>query len=123
MKRILLAGLLAGMLIPASAPAQKRAATVIGEVVDVVSWMTSGSRPDTPQGREILENSRRLGNPLGILEEGTGRLYIATMKQSATGAGETLLPWIGIRIAAKGDVFEKGGTRVLAIQVVGKSIR
>lgn len=102
---------------------QGKNVTVIGEVIDIVSYMTSGTRADSPQGKEILEASAKGGNPLGILEAKTGKVYVVTMKQANTSATETLLQYVGMKIAAKGDVYKKGSCLVLVMQVIGKSIK
>ena len=96
--------------------------TVKGEVVDLVSYMVSGTRANSPQGIEIVKASAEGGNPLGILEDGTGRLYVVTMKQANTAANATLSPYIGSRITAKGQLYTKGGTRVLILTTIGKSM-
>jgi len=103
--------------------AQTKNATIIGEVIDVVSYMTSGAKADSPEGLEILKASANGGNPLGILEAKTGKIYLVTMKQANTSAKETLLQYVGQKVAAKGNVYKKGGSSVLVMTVIGKSIR
>jgi hypothetical protein len=105
------------------ASAQTGTVTITGEVVDVVSYMVSGVKADSPQNIEIIQNSARGGNPLGILDAATGRLYVVTMKQSNTAANQNLLPWIGMKISAKGEVYSKGSARVLVLTTVGKALR
>lgn len=102
---------------------QKKSTTVIGEVVDVVSYMTSGTKANTPEGKEILNSSVKGGNPLGILEAKTGKLYLVTMKQANTGANQALLPYVGMRVAASGEVFKRGSCQLLVMTVIGKSIK
>jgi len=102
---------------------QTKNATIIGEVIDLVSYMTSGAKADSPEGLEILKASAAGGNPLGILEAKTGKIYLVTMKQASTSAKETLLQYVGMRVAAKGDVYKKGGSSVLVMTVIGKSIK
>ena len=96
--------------------------TVKGEVVDLVSYLVSGTKANSPQGIEIVKASAGGGNPLGILEDGTGKLYVVTMKQANTGANAALTPWIGSKITAKGQLYTKGGTRVLILTTVGKAM-
>ncbi len=103
--------------------AQKKASTIIGEVVDVVSYITSGAKPTSPDMREILEASARGGNPLGILEAKTGKLYLVTMKQANTSANQTLMQYVGIRVAATGKVYRRGSCQLLVLEVIGKSIK
>lgn len=101
--------------------AQQKNTTVIGQVVDVVMYLTAGTTANTPQGKEITLASANGGNPLGILDEKSGKVYIVTMKQANTGANETLLPWVGMKIQAKGDVYKRGGFEVLVLNVIGKA--
>jgi len=101
--------------------AQQKNVTVIGQVVDVVAYLTSGTTATTPQGKEITLASANGGNPLGILNEKSGKVYIVTMKQANTGSTETLLPWVGMKIQAKGDVYKKGGCEVMVLNVIGKA--
>jgi len=97
--------------------------TVIGEVVDLVSYATSGVTAKTSEGKEIMMASIQGGNPLGILERGSGDVYVVTMKQASTSANATLQQYIGMDIAAKGDVYRKGGQQLLVLSVIGKSIK
>ena len=96
--------------------------TIKGEVVDLVSYMVSGVKPDSPQGIEIVKASSGSGNPLGILETGTGKVYIVTMKKANMGSNKTLSAWIGSKITVKGQVFTKGGSQVLILTTIGKSM-
>jgi hypothetical protein len=96
--------------------------TIKGEVVDLVSYVVSGVKADSPQGIEIVKASSGSGNPLGILETGTGKVYVVTMKKANTGSNKTLSAWIGSKITAKGQVLTKGGTQVLILTTIGKSM-
>jgi hypothetical protein len=119
-----MAMMLLGLLVVVSlADAQKKEVTIIGEVVDIVSYMTAGMKPNTPDGKEMLDASVKGGNPLGLLETKTGKLYVVTMKQASTGATATLLPFIGMKVAASGKVYKKGSCQLLIMSVIGKSIK
>ena len=108
---------------PVSKPAVEKNATIMGEVVDIVSYSTSGVLGSTASGKEIIMGSAKGGNPLGILEKSSGEVYIVTMKQANTPANPTLLPFVGMQIAAKGDIYRKGGQRLLVMNTVGKSMQ
>lgn len=105
-----------------SKPAVEKNSTVIGEVIDLVSYATSGVRSTSPSGKEIIEGNARGGNPIGILEKGTGDIYILTMKQANTSAIGAVLPFVGMNIAVKGDIYRKGGQQLLVMTTIGKSI-
>ncbi|MFN0159474.1 MAG: hypothetical protein ACKVRP_15540 [Bacteroidota bacterium] len=104
-------------------PSVEKNATIVGEVIDVVSYATSGVQGNSPTGKEIIETGARGGNPLGVLEKGTGEVYIVTMKQANTPANTALLPFVGMNIAVKGDIYRKGGQQLLVMTTVGKSIK
>ncbi len=108
---------------PNAKRAVEKNVTVTGEIIDLVSYATSGVRGTSPSGKEIIEGSARGGNPLGILEKGTGDIYILTMKQANTSAIGAVLPFVGMNIAVKGDVYRKGGQQLLVITTIGKSIK
>ena len=123
MKRILVLAGICILLLASTCYSQKKGTTIIGEVVDIVSYITSGAKANTPEGKEILTASAKGGNPLGILEAKTGKLYIVTMKQANTGANQALLPFVGLRVAANGDVYKRGSSQLLVMTVIGKSIK
>ena len=102
-------------------PVIERSVAVIGDVVDIVSYATTGVMGNSPDGKEIIKAGAKGGNPLGILESKTGNLYIVTMKQANTSANASLLPFVGIHVTAKGDVYRKGDQRLLVLSVIGKS--
>jgi hypothetical protein len=106
-----------------SKPASQKNVTVTGEVIDIIHYAATGARASTPEGREVIESGAKRGDPLGILESGTGDVYLVTMKQANTPAGATLLPFLGMKVTAKGDVYRKGGQQLLVLSVVGKSIK
>jgi hypothetical protein len=106
---------------PVSKPDIEKNATIIGEVIDLVSYATSGTLGSTPTGKEIITASAQGGNPLGLLEKGTGEVFVVTMKQANTPANAALLPFVGLQIAAKGDIYRKGGQRLLVMNTVGKT--
>jgi hypothetical protein len=107
---------------PKKKPAVEKNITIVGEVIDIVTYATSGVRGNTADGREIITMSAGGGNPMGILERGTGQVYVVTMKQPNTPANETLLKYLGMTVAASGDVYRRGDQQLLVMTVIGKSV-
>ncbi len=97
--------------------------TITGQVVDIVSYMTTGATADTPAGNEILMASAKGGNPLGIRESASGKVYIVSMKQADRSANETLLQFAGMKVTVKGRVFSRGSCSVMVVSTIGKSIK
>jgi hypothetical protein len=108
---------------PTAKPSEEKNVTVVGDVIDIVGYTTSGVVPTSASGKEIIEASAKGGNPLGILERTSGQVYLVTMKQANTPATNALLPFVGVTIAAKGDVYRKGDQQLLVMHTVGKSIK
>jgi len=104
-------------------PSTQKNVTVTGEVINIIHYAATGTRANTPEGREVIESGAKRGDPLGILESGTGDVYLVTMKQANTPAGAILLPFLGMKVTAKGDVYRKGGQQLMVLSVVGKSIK
>src|SRR5512140_3227488 len=84
------------------AQSQKKQTTIYGEVIDVVNYVANGMKPDTPDRKALAEASAKAGYPLGILEKGTGKIYIVAMQQRDISAVQTLAPYFGLKIFAVG---------------------
>jgi hypothetical protein len=115
--------LVCATVIVSTTRANSQEKTISGEVVDIVSYMTTGTTADTPSGNEILMASAKGGNPLGVRESSTGKIYIVSMKQADRSANETLLQFVGMKVTVKGRVFSKGSCSVMVVSTIGKSIK
>lgn len=103
--------------------ASKKQTTIYGEVVDVVNYVANGMKPDNPDRKALAESSAKAGNPLGILEKGTKKVYVVAMNLQGTSAVETLTPYFGIKIFAVGRVYKKGGVQLFMLSDIGKSVK
>ena len=95
--------------------------TIQGIVIDIGSYVQYGMKPDTEDRKGIAEASAKAGNPLGILEQKTGKVYIVTMNQQNTNPNSTLQPFLGIKLFAKGKIFKRGSVQVILLSDIGKS--
>jgi len=101
----------------------KKETTIYGEVIDVVSYVTNSMKPDNPDRKALSESSAKAGNPLGILERGTGKIYMVAMNQQGASAVQTLAPYFGLKIFAVGRVYKKGGVQLFMLNDIGKSVK
>jgi hypothetical protein len=97
--------------------------TVQGVVVDLGSYIQYGMKPDTEDRKGVAEASAKAGNPLGILEKNSGRLFVVIMNDKNANADTTLLPYLGINIFAKGKVFKRGSMYMFLLSDIGKSAK
>ena len=101
----------------------KKEVTVYGEVVDIANYVRFGTKPDNPDRIAIAEAGIRSGNPLGILERETKKVYIVTNNQAGVSANERLRRFFGQRVFVKGMLFRRGGTTLLIMSDIGKSVK
>jgi len=100
----------------------KKESTIIGEVVDIKSYVAFGMKADNPDRKGMAEASMSTGNPLGILEKKTGKIYIVAMAANEN-ANAKLKDYLGLRVYAKGLVYRRGGIQLIMMSDIGKSIK
>ncbi len=103
--------------------ATKKQSTIIGDVVDIKSYIVSGMKADNPDRKAVAEASMKSGNPLGVLEKKTGKIYIVVMGQQGSNANETLKDYLGLHVFVKGVVYKKAGMQLIVLSDIGKSVK
>ena len=74
-----------------------------------------------PSHKECALRCAKGGIPLSILEEKTGKLYLAGQsKEAMKGANDMLIPYVAEKVKVTGRLFEKGGMKLLLISEVSK---
>ena len=101
----------------------KKESTIIGEVVDIKSYVAFGMKADNPDRKAMAEGSIAAGNPLGILEKSTGKIYTVVMAGASENANAKLKDYLGLRVYAKGIVHKKAGIQLIVMSDIGKSIK
>lgn len=84
--------------------------SITGEVVDTACYMTRGAKGEKHKACAI--SCAKRGNPLGILENGTDKLFISLKPN------EDLLAHMAEMVTVMGTVVEKGGVRGIDISKV-----
>ncbi len=101
----------------------KKQTKVIGEVIDVVSYVTNGMKPNNADRKALAEANAKGGNPLGILEKSTGKIYIFAKGQQGGDLVARLVPFFGLKVFAVGQVYKKGGVNLMILSDIGKSVK
>lgn len=101
----------------------KKESTIIGEVVDIKSYVAYGMKADNPDRKAAAEASMMGGNPLGILEKSTAKVYLVVMAQQGENANQKLKDYLGVRVYAKGKVYKRGSIQLLILSDIGKTIK
>ena len=106
---------LAAGLGAADAPAKR---LVSGEVVSLYAYLGQGLRGPDHRDVGVFQVEKR-GLPIAIVEDGTGQVYVAVGKGPVSAAAK-LVPLMGAEVNVQGPVFEKGGVKIIEIEVVSE---
>ncbi len=95
--------------------------TVEGYVLDSACAFTKNLKK--PISADCATACAKAGSPLVILTD-DGTIYWPIVKETpSSGQNGRLLPFAGQRVVAKGEVFERGGSRALAIETIEASAK
>jgi hypothetical protein len=95
--------------------------TVEGYVLDSACAFTKNLKK--PISADCATACAKAGSPLVILTD-DGTIYWPIAKATpSSGQNGRLLPFAGQRVVAKGEVFERGGSRALAIETIETSAK
>ena len=90
--------------------------TIKGELVDSLCNVTMAS---TGQGhKQCAIDCAKAGIPISILEDGTGKMYTVLPKEDKTGYPKDVISKMGDKVTLKGDFYEKGGNKYVAVESV-----
>lgn len=91
--------------------------TIKGEVIDVSCYVAEGAKGDAH--KECAIACIKAGQPAGILDEGTGKVYIAVKEEDhMKNPGTELLPYVAKMVEVKGSVNERGGVAIIDVKEI-----
>lgn len=120
-----LAFLVLAILVSTDAPAQEKKkstkdeVTIVGEVIDSACYIKNGLKG--ADHKECAEDCAKAGIPLAILEDKTGNVYFTVATKDMKGTNEMLVKYAAERVKVTGKIYEKGGVKLLAINMVEKA--
>ena len=102
----------------------KKSSTVHGTIVVLNSYVKEGMTPSSPARKELaIENLKKRGNPLAIVEKKTNKLYIIAPTSDDSTFAVKITPYFGVQAFIKGPVYVRNNTRVIFMEDVGKSLK
>ena len=111
------------MLIPFSSGVAQKKATIHGEIVELMSYVKDGMKPNSPSKKEIVLESIKKGGSLAIIEKGTGKMYIIAPAAGDTSFMQNVTPYIGAKSFVKGTTYSRSGLRLIILEDIGKSLK
>lgn len=105
-----------------SAQAKPEKGIVIGDVVELSTYALKGVGEDLVEAHKERINE---GFPVGILEEETGKIWIAVYRDPAPAshlekANEHVVDYVGKKVVVQGLKYEPKGANVIRIGVISE---
>ncbi len=87
-----------------------------GELVDSLCYV--GMAAKGTGHKQCAIDCAKAGIPISIVEEGTGKMYTVLPKQDKTGYPASVISKMGEKVTLKGDFYENGGNKYVAVESV-----
>ena len=119
MKRILIFGVLMGLMVVMGGVGQIGAAdtvTVTGEIVDTYCYALKGAKGDGH--RQCAIDCVKKGIPAGLLEDGTNKLYVLLPKEAKSPLPDAVTEKMAKKVTVTGKTFTSGGSQFLTTESI-----
>ena len=95
---------------------QGKDVTIKGELVDSLCYVAMASKGSGH--KQCAMDCAKAGIPISIVEEGTGKMYTVLPKEDKTGYSASVISKMGDKVTLKGDLYESGGNKYVAVESV-----
>jgi hypothetical protein len=92
------------------------AVTVKGEVIDTYCYALMGAKGEGH--RQCAIDCVKAGIPAGLLEEGTGKVYVLLPSKDKTGLPKGVVDKMGRTATVTGKVYTSGGSQFLTVDSI-----
>jgi hypothetical protein len=119
MRKIMILGVLVSFLMVMNVVLPVYAAetvTVKGEVIDTYCYALMGAKGESH--RQCAFDCFKAGIPAGLLEEGTGKVYVLLPSKDKTGLPKGVIDKMGRMASITGKVYTSGGSNFLTVELI-----
>ena len=119
MRKIMIIGVLVSFLMVLSIIIPVYAAETVmvkGEVIDTYCYALMGAKGEGH--RQCAIDCVKAGIPAGLLEEGTGKVYVLLPSKDKTGLPEGVMDKMGRMASITGKVYTSGGSQFLTVESI-----
>jgi hypothetical protein len=119
MRKIMIFGVLASLLMVSNIVFPLYAAetvTVKGELIDTYCYVLMGAKGESH--RQCAIDCIKAGIPAGLLEEGTGKVYVLLPNKDKTGLPKGVIDKMGRTASITGKVYTSGGSNFLTVESI-----
>jgi len=100
---------------------KQEALTLRGEIIDTKCYLASSTGGGKgPEHKECAISCAKSGVPLGLLEDKTGTVYLI-VKATMGSANDMLTPFIAERVSLKGTIVERGGVKMIVMDMIERT--
>jgi hypothetical protein len=89
---------------------------VKGEVIDTYCYALMGAKGESH--RQCAIDCVKAGIPAGLLEEGTGKVYVLLPNKDKTGLPKGVMDKMGRMATITGKVYVSGGSQFLTVESI-----
>ena len=90
--------------------------TLKGEVIDTYCYALMGAKGESH--RQCTIDCVKAGIPAGLLEEGTGKVYVLLPNKDKTGLPKGVIDKLGRMATITGKVYTSGGSNFLTVESI-----
>ena len=90
--------------------------TVKGELIDTFCYAVMGAKGESH--RQCAIDCVKAGIPAGLLEEGTGKVYVLLPNKDKSGLPKGVMDKMGRMASITGRVFTTGGSNFLTVESI-----
>jgi hypothetical protein len=90
--------------------------TLKGEVIDTFCYALMGAKGESH--RQCAIDCVKAGIPAGLLEEGTGKVYVLLPNKDKSGLPKGVIDKLGRTASITGRVFTTGGSNFLTVESI-----
>jgi hypothetical protein len=90
--------------------------TVKGEVIDTYCYALMGAKGESH--RQCAIDCIKAGIPAGLLEEGTGKVYVLLPNKDKTGLPKGVIDKAGRMATVTGKAYTSGGSNFLTVESI-----
>jgi len=117
MKRMMILAIVIELLVLFSGLAYGAEAVKIkGEIIDTYCYGLMGAKGESH--RQCAMDCLKAGIPAGILEEGTGKVYVLLPNKDKTGLPKAVIDKAGRTATITGKVVTSGGSQFLTVEKI-----
>jgi len=118
MRKIMILGVVLSLLMVMNifTVALAQTVTVKGEVIDTYCYALMGAKGESH--RQCAIDCVKAGIPAGLLEEGTGKVYVLLPNKDKTGLPKGVIDKLGRTASITGKAYTSGGSNFLTVESI-----